>query len=134
MENNKKNLRSGLAVLIVLVLVIGVAAVVVTKVPKSNDSVENPTDMADLKSSKFTSDAFEKVELGDSKSDVESKMGKLNSIDIDLEYDVYTVLDGDTEYYFYFDGDSLANLSIFLKNKFIISKVSIINRKNIQQL
>lgn len=41
-------------------------------------------------------------------------MGKLTEVEIDSDEDVYTVSDGDVAYYFYFDGDSLSNVAVFL--------------------
>lgn len=122
METRKNKLAIILIVLIIAVAVTG-GVVVLTRGNTSEQTaeqtgtkeVENKTDMNDLKASEYTNEAFKNdVELGDSKSSVEKAMGKLTEVEIDSDEDVYTVSDGDVAYYFYFDGDSLSNVAVFL--------------------
>lgn len=122
METRKNKLAIILIVLIIAVAVTG-GVVVLTRGNTSEQTaeqtgtkeVENKTDMNDLKASEYTNEAFKNdVELGDSKSSVEKAMGKLTKVDIESDEDVYTVSDGDVAYYFYFDGDSLSNVGVYL--------------------
>lgn len=120
METRKNNL----AVILIIVLIIGavVGGIALTKAntseatseQTSNEPAENGTDMETLKASEYTNDAFDEVELGDTKADVEKQMGSLTKVDIESEYDVYSLDDDKTSYFFYFDGDKLADVSVFL--------------------
>lgn len=114
MEKKSSKKIIGLIALLLIVLIIIVA--LLPKNDNSTDSseVENVTDMSALKQSEYTNDAFDSVELGDSKADVESKMGSLQEAQVESEYDVYSFEDEGTSYFFYFDGDKLENVSVFL--------------------
>lgn len=116
MEKKSNKLTIGIIILIVIVLLVGIFAVVNRGDSTSADQeiTENVTDMDALKNSEYTNEGFDEVNLGDSKSDVESKMGKLTKVDIESEFDIYGVEDQGTVYYFYFNGDKLENVSVFL--------------------
>lgn len=109
----KNTLALGLITLIVIVILVGAFAISSRKNTTQEDD-SNVTNLTQLKSSDYTNEDFDAIEMGDSKATVEEKMGTLTSVDIESEYDVYSYTDNSTQYYFYFDGDSLANVSIFL--------------------
>lgn len=87
------------------------------KAQTSNSEASNTTDMEALKSSEYSSEEFDNVNLGDSKSDVEKSMGQLEEVGESQEgYDVYSVTDDTTIYYFFFDGDKLVESSLVLNS------------------
>lgn len=100
--------------LIVLVSLIGVLTVRNSQSQASQETTANITDMTALKSSEYTNANFDEVNLGDSKSDVEAKMGQLVEVDVETEEDVYSTEDEGSIYYFYFMNDKLENVSVFL--------------------
>lgn len=114
MEKKSSKKIIGLISLLLIVLIIIIAFLSKGSDTSGLNDVENVTDMTALKQSEYTNEAFDSVELGDSKAKVESKMGSLKEIKMDSEYDVYLVEDTGTSYYFYFDGDKLENVSVFL--------------------
>lgn len=78
------------------------------------EEINNTTDLSSLKTSEYTNSSFEEVEIGDSYSEVEEAMGTLESVETDSEYDVYSTTMDETQYVFYFDGDKLAEVSVFV--------------------
>lgn len=114
----KSNKIIGLSVLIVLVIMVGLVATSSnssTKAPEGEPiDIENVTDIDKLKSSEYTNEAFDTLNIGDAKADVEAAMGSLTKEDIESEYDVFSVEDNGTTYFFYFEDDTLANVSVFV--------------------
>lgn len=77
-------------------------------------SVENTTEINKLKSSEYTNSDFDAVEIGDSYDAVVEKMGELNTVEVESDFDVYSTEDEGTEYIFYFLDDKLEEVSIFI--------------------
>ncbi len=123
---NKKGLFIGIAIAVVVILILVLVSGGDSSSNETNNAdgsetaaateIENTTDLSTLKQSEYTSTGFESVEMGDSKSTVEEKVGELTSIDSDTEYDVYFHEDTEagSQYVFYFDGDALAEVSVYL--------------------
>ncbi len=106
--------------LIILAIVMGSGSSNTTDKPSEgsenvNAPVENTTDINTLKSSEYTSEGFDKVNIGDSKATVEENMGELTEAGVSKDgYDIFSTVDGETNYFFFFDGDDLKEVTVTL--------------------
>lgn len=115
MKKQKIKVRVFLIFSIVIVLVIAFFLIGSTNQENANPNLPK-TDLVALKQSQLTSESFDVIELGYSKSEVEEAMGALTAVPSDTGYDVFSVTDEAVVYYFYFEHDSLENVSVVLKS------------------
>lgn len=119
--------KNSLIILVVVIVIIVIALIALllgtsssTGDKSGDDAVSettNTTDLNSLKSSEYTSDAFDNVNIGDSKETVSETMGATLEEKGKSEegYDVYYTSDDSSIYYFFFDNDSLKEVSVVLK-------------------
>lgn len=108
-----KNKRLIICLIVLIVILIIISAKLIGS-RQSTPVVENPTNIEELKQSEYTSSAFDEVELGESKTEVEAEMGNLEAVEMDSDYDAYSVTDDGTQYIFFFSDDKLENVTVFL--------------------
>ncbi|WOO87958.1 hypothetical protein RZE82_03240 [Mollicutes bacterium LVI A0039] len=127
---SRKKLVAVEIVLIALVLLVGIALKTfpgVNLLSVANDSTEsvsqsgnevinNTYDMEKLKGSKYTSSGFDSIQINDSVETVEEKIGTLEQLNIESEYEAYVFNDDDlgSSYVFYFTDNQLKEVSVFI--------------------
>lgn len=80
--------------------------------------VENKTNLKALKSSKYTGKKFEDLKIGDTKDDVDKKLGKGDYLGkTESGYEVYSYKETKTStYQLYFENDKLKEVGVILNN------------------
>ncbi len=109
-------IRNKRLLIILVVLIVVMIGLVYYIVGAKQENVPVDPDQADisyLKQSEFSNKDFQKVEIGDSYDEVESRMGSLTKIDSDSDADVYEFIDDIARYNFYFKDQLLEDVSMY---------------------
>lgn len=101
-------------ILLILILIVAFIGVRIIGVKKENARGQSASELnlATLQQTDFASKAFTKVKIGDTLDQVQSKMGELEKLEDENDYNVYKSADEQTQYYFYFKDDILNNVSL----------------------
>ncbi len=108
-----RNKRLLIILVVLIIMMIGLVYYIAGAKIENAQVTTSQADISFLKQSEFANKDFQKVEIGDTFEEVESRMGTLTKIESDSEYDVYEFIDETTRYNFFFKDQLLENVSMY---------------------